>query len=175
MSPWPTAVIPSAVLAIVIGRSDDVEQILAPPSNTGDIEDDVGVHRVAGVRDAIGARGAVLFQLPAVSPGLNRSSNSSQGGTRRAGGTFNRELWEAVGGLLPVRVCYISRQYRIWSTYREMLQRSALASLSSTASFAAGRISRHIGAVVGVEKSRLYVEANVDLFWANCRPSRRRK
>ena len=35
---------------------------------------------------------------------------------------------------------------------------------SSTASFVASCISRHIGAVVGAEKSRLYVEASVDLF-----------
>jgi hypothetical protein len=54
-------------ITMVIGRSDDVEQILAPPSNTGDIED-VGVHRVAGVRDAIGARGAVLFNCPLYRP-----------------------------------------------------------------------------------------------------------
>jgi len=50
-----------------------VEQILAPTLKRGDIVfmDNVSVHKVVGVREAIEARGAILFYLPAYSPDLN--------------------------------------------------------------------------------------------------------
>jgi transposase len=50
-----------------------VEQILAPTLRRGDIVfmDNVPVHKVAGVRDAIEARGAILIYLPAYSPDFN--------------------------------------------------------------------------------------------------------
>jgi transposase len=56
-----------------------VEQILAPPLKRGDIVimDNVGVHKVAGIREAIEARGAILLYLPPYSPDLTRSNNSS--------------------------------------------------------------------------------------------------
>ncbi len=50
-----------------------VEQILAPSLNEGDIVimDNLGSHKVAGVRAAIEAAGATLLYLPAYSPDLN--------------------------------------------------------------------------------------------------------
>jgi transposase len=50
-----------------------VEQILAPTLERGDIVimDNVSVHKVTGVREAIETRGAILFYLPPYSPDLN--------------------------------------------------------------------------------------------------------
>ena len=50
-----------------------VEQFLAPTLKRGDIVfmDNVSVHKVAGVDEAIEARGAIPFYLPAYSPDLN--------------------------------------------------------------------------------------------------------
>src|SRR5262245_32936914 len=50
-----------------------VQQILAPTLKRGDIVimDNVGVHKEAGVREAIVARGAMLLYLPPYSPDLN--------------------------------------------------------------------------------------------------------
>lgn len=50
-----------------------IEQVLAPTLKRGEIVfmDNVPVHKVAGVQQAIEARGAILFYLPAYSPDLN--------------------------------------------------------------------------------------------------------
>jgi transposase len=50
-----------------------VEQVLAPTLRHGDIVimDRLGSHKVAGVRQAIEARGATLLYLPPYSPDLN--------------------------------------------------------------------------------------------------------
>jgi transposase len=50
-----------------------VEQMLAPTLEPGDIVvmDNLGSHKVAGVREAIEARGAALLYLPPYSPDLN--------------------------------------------------------------------------------------------------------
>ncbi len=50
-----------------------VEQILAPTLGPGDlvILDNLGSHKVAGVREAIEAKGARLLYLPPYSPYLN--------------------------------------------------------------------------------------------------------
>jgi transposase len=50
-----------------------VEQALAPTLGPGDlvIMDNLGAHKVQGVRDAIAARGATLLYLPPYSPDLN--------------------------------------------------------------------------------------------------------
>lgn len=50
-----------------------VEQMLAPTLEPGDIVvmDNLGSHKVAGVREAIAARGATLLYLPPYSPDLN--------------------------------------------------------------------------------------------------------
>jgi transposase len=50
-----------------------VEQFLAPTLKRGDIVfmDNVSVHKVDGVEQAIEARGAIPFYLPAYSPDFN--------------------------------------------------------------------------------------------------------
>lgn len=50
-----------------------VEQFLAPTLDCGDIvvADNLGSHKVAGVREAIEARGAGIMFLPSYSPDLN--------------------------------------------------------------------------------------------------------
>ena len=50
-----------------------VEQFLAPTLSPGDIVvmDNLGSHKVVGVREAIEARGATLLYLPPYSPDLN--------------------------------------------------------------------------------------------------------
>ena len=50
-----------------------VEQSLAPTLSPGDIvvADNLSSHKVTGVREAIGARGATILFLPAYSPDLN--------------------------------------------------------------------------------------------------------
>jgi transposase len=49
------------------------EQFLAPTLKRGDIVfmDNVSVHKVDGIEEAIEARGAIPFYLPAYSPDLN--------------------------------------------------------------------------------------------------------
>ena len=50
-----------------------VEQALAPALRPGDtvVADNLGSHKVAGVREAVEARGASLLYLPPYSPDLN--------------------------------------------------------------------------------------------------------
>ena len=50
-----------------------VERVLAPTLRPGDtvVADNLGSHKVAGVREAIEARGASLLYLPPYSPDLN--------------------------------------------------------------------------------------------------------
>src|SRR3954453_18177287 len=50
-----------------------IKQILAPTLTAGDIVvmDNVATHKVAGIREAIEARGAMLLYLPRYSPDLN--------------------------------------------------------------------------------------------------------
>jgi len=50
-----------------------VEQVLAPTLRSGDILilDNLSSHRVAGIREAVGARGARVLYLPPYSPDLN--------------------------------------------------------------------------------------------------------
>lgn len=50
-----------------------VEQFLAPTLKRGDIVfmDNVSVHKIDGIEEAIKARGAILLYLPAYSPDLN--------------------------------------------------------------------------------------------------------
>ena len=50
-----------------------IKQILAPTLTSGDIVvmDNVATHKVAGIREAIEARGATLLYLPPYSPDLN--------------------------------------------------------------------------------------------------------
>ena len=109
-----------------------VEQFLAPTLRRGDIVfmDNVSVHKVDGIEEAIEARGAILFYLPAYSPDLNPieqlfSKLKAIAAQDRCAFAQKRRLHhrQSVQGNrllswrdLPVGMCRIPRQFRIWST-----------------------------------------------------------
>jgi transposase len=79
-----------------------VRQILAPNLKTGDILvlDNVAFHKVAGVREAIEARGARLLYLPPYSPDLNpieKAFSKLKAFLRKAGARTKETLWQAIG------------------------------------------------------------------------------
>lgn len=79
-----------------------VEQVLAPTLRTGDtvIMDNLGSHKIAGVRAAIEAAGAQLVYLPAYSPDLNPIEQvfAKLKAILRAKAIRNVEtLWQALG------------------------------------------------------------------------------
>ena len=82
-----------------------VEQVLVPTPTTGDtvIIDNLGAHKVAGVRDAIEAVGARLLYLPPYSPDLNpieQAFSKLKALLRaKAARTFD-DLWRMLGSLL---------------------------------------------------------------------------
>jgi transposase len=82
-----------------------VEQILAPTLAPGDIVimDNLGSHKVAGVREAIEARGASLLYLPPYSPDLNpieQSFAKFKALIRKAAARSREALWNAIGQFL---------------------------------------------------------------------------
>jgi transposase len=82
-----------------------VEQILAPTLAPGDIVimDNLGSHKVAGVREAIEARGASLLYLPPYSPDLNpieQSFAKFKALIRKAALRSRDALWNAIGQFL---------------------------------------------------------------------------
>lgn len=82
-----------------------VEQSLAPALSPGDIvvADNLGSHKVAGVREAIEARGASILFLPAYSPDLNPIEQmfAKLKQLLRTAATRTREtLWNAIGASL---------------------------------------------------------------------------
>jgi transposase len=79
-----------------------VEQFLAPTLAPGDIVvmDNLGSHKVSGVRQAIEARGASLLYLPPYSPDLNpieQSFAKLKGLIRKAAARTRETLWNAIG------------------------------------------------------------------------------
>lgn len=90
-----------------------VEQVLAPTLASGDvvIMDNLNSHKVAGVREAIEARGASVLYLPAYSPDLNPIEKvfAKLKALLRAAAVRTREaLWALLGGMLdrfPPREC----------------------------------------------------------------------
>nr|WP_240636146.1 IS630 family transposase [Caldimonas tepidiphila] len=84
-----------------------VEQCLAPELQPGDLEvmDNLGSHKVAGVREAIEARGAEVRYLPPYSPDLNpieQVFSKLKTLLRRRAARTLETLWHAVGKLLDV-------------------------------------------------------------------------
>jgi transposase len=84
-----------------------VEQILAPALRRGDIVimDNVSVHKVAGVREAIAARGASLLYLPPYSPDLNpieQFFSKLKSILRKAAARSIAALWEVISSCLKV-------------------------------------------------------------------------
>jgi transposase len=82
-----------------------VEQILAPTLRRSDIVimDNVSVHKVAGVREAIETRGAILFYLPPYSPDLNpieQLFSKLKGILRKAAARSMESLWAVIGSCL---------------------------------------------------------------------------
>jgi transposase len=83
----------------------DVEQMLAPTLSPGDIVimDNLGSHKVEGVRKAIEARGARLLYLPPYSPDLNPIELAFSKLKRRLRSAAARTvstLWDTIGSLL---------------------------------------------------------------------------
>jgi transposase len=83
-----------------------VEQILVPTLAPGDIVimDNLGSHKVAGVRDAIEACGASLLYLPPYSPDLNpieQSFSKLKALARKEAARTREGLWNAIGRFLP--------------------------------------------------------------------------
>jgi transposase len=83
-----------------------VEQCLAPTLNRGDIVvmDNLGAHKVAGVKEAIEAVGAELRYLPEYSPDLNpieMSFSKLKAYLRKAAERTQRSLRRRIGTFLP--------------------------------------------------------------------------
>ena len=84
-----------------------IEQMLAPVLRRGDlvIMDNLAAHKVAGVREAIEARGAELRYLPPYSPDLNpieQAFAKLKALLRRAAERTKDGLWTAIGKLLDL-------------------------------------------------------------------------
>ncbi len=82
-----------------------VEQMLAPTLSPGDIVvmDNLGSHKVEGVRKAIEARGARLLYLPPYSPDLNPielAFSKLKRLLRSAAARTVSALWDTIGSLL---------------------------------------------------------------------------
>ena len=90
-----------------------VETVLAPTLAAGDIVviDNLGSHKVAGVREAIEARGASLLYLPAYSPDFNPIEQvfaKLKELLRAVAARTVDTLWSAIGQLLdrfPAQEC----------------------------------------------------------------------
>ena len=81
------------------------EQFLAPALRPGDVVvmDNLGSHKVAGVREAVEARGATLLCLPPYSPDLNPIEQvfaKLKALLRSEAARTVDALWAAVGRLL---------------------------------------------------------------------------
>ncbi|MCC7017564.1 MAG: IS630 family transposase, partial [Rhodospirillales bacterium] len=82
-----------------------VEQFLAPTLASGDIVvmDNLGSHKVAGVREAIEAKGASLVYLPPYSPDLNPIEQvfaKLKARLRSVAARTVDTLWDAIGSTL---------------------------------------------------------------------------
>ena len=82
-----------------------VEQVLAPTLGPGDIVilDNLGSHKVAGVREGIEARGASLVYLPPYSPDLNpieQAFAKLKALLRKIAARTVSALWDALGDIV---------------------------------------------------------------------------
>ena len=82
-----------------------VRQVLAPTLGGGDVlvMDNLSVHKVAGVREAVEAKGATLLYLPPYSPDLNPielAFGKLKGLLRAAAQRTTEGLWHTIGTLL---------------------------------------------------------------------------
>jgi len=84
-----------------------VEQILVPTLKCGDIVvmDNVSIHKVAGIREAIEACGATLFYLPPYSPDLNPIEQcfaKLKAILRKAVARSLETLWKVIGSCISL-------------------------------------------------------------------------
>ena len=82
-----------------------VRQVLAPTLRPGDVlaMDNLSVHKVAGVREAVEAAGATLLYLPPYSPDLNPielAFSKLKRLLRSAAERTTEGLWRAIGSVL---------------------------------------------------------------------------
>ena len=82
-----------------------VEQFLAPALEPGDVVvlDNLGAHKVDGVREAIAAAGAHILYLPPYSPDMNPIEQlfaKLKALLRKAAARTREELWQAIGWLI---------------------------------------------------------------------------
>jgi len=82
-----------------------VEDVLAPTLRRGDIVimDNVALHKVTGIREAIAARGATLRYLPPYSPDLNpieKFFSTLKSMLRKASARTVSGLWQVIGASL---------------------------------------------------------------------------
>ena len=108
-----------------------LERCLAPTLAPGDIVimDNLAAHKVAGVRQAIEAAGAVLLYQPSYSPDLNPIEQlfaKLKALLRKAAERTIEALWTAIGRLLddlPADECchYLAHRRSRWGTKWKML------------------------------------------------------
>jgi len=99
-----------------------VGQFLAPTLSKGDVVvlDNLAAHKVAGVREAIEARGASLLYLPPYSPDLNpieQAFAKLKALLRKAAARTREDLWCTIGQLLDRFSPTECRNYLIHSGY----------------------------------------------------------
>ena len=99
-----------------------VEQMLAPSLHPGDVVvlDNLPVHKVAGVREAIRAVGASLLYLPPYSPDLNPIEQffaKLKALLRKAAARTRDALWETIGVLLDAITAAECQNYLTNSGY----------------------------------------------------------
>jgi len=99
-----------------------VEQVLAPELEPGDavVMDNLSIHKVAGVQEAIRAAGASVLYLPSYSPDFNPIEQlfaKFKALLRKAAARTQAALWETIGTLLDDFVPAECRNYIANSGY----------------------------------------------------------
>ena len=84
-----------------------VEQFLAPTLSQGDIvvADNLGSHKVAGIREAIEARGAIFVHLPAYSPDqkpIEQFFAKLKAHIRRIAPRSREALWQTIADVIDL-------------------------------------------------------------------------
>ncbi len=99
-----------------------IEQMLAPTLRGGDVVvmDNVAIHKVSGIREAITAAGASLLYLPSYSPDLNPIEQlfaKLKARLRQAAARSREALWAAIASLLDTLTPAECRNYLANSGY----------------------------------------------------------
>jgi transposase len=99
-----------------------IEQMLAPTLRGGDVVvmDNVAIHKVSGIREAITAASASLLYLPSYSPDLNPIEQlfaKLKARLRQAAARSREALWAAIASLLDTLTPAECRNYLANSGY----------------------------------------------------------